>query len=325
MLCRSFRITLTPDGLRINNGFAELKSVPPKVFIQDGGTFCIENRRLYMHDVFSGALNTISGYLIEYFLRLAVAVVILLVGFKVSAFLSKRFLKLEKKEHVDEAAVSFIRSAVDIAFKTIVIVSAVAVVGIPMASIIAVIGSAGVAIGLAMQGSLSNIAGGVIILLTKPFKHGDFITFAGNAGTVNHVDLFYTSLITPDNKKILIPNGQLMNAQIENASSFEYRRIDMNFSAAYSCDIDKVKRIILETAIENPDVIKNNGEGVSAPFVAVKDQGDSAVVYLLRMWCKREKYWDITFNMNERMKKAFDDNGISIPFPQLDINVKESK
>lgn len=124
-----------------------------------------------------------------------------------------------------------------------------------------------------MQGSLSNIAGGVIILLTKPFKHGDFITFAGNAGTVNHVDLFYTSLITPDNKKILIPNGQLMNAQIENASSFEYRRIDMNFSAAYSCDIDKVKRIILETAIENPGRDKKQRRGCFGALRGSKGSG----------------------------------------------------
>ena len=190
-----------------------------------------------------------------------------------------------------------------------------------MASIITVLASCGVAIGLAIQGSLSNVAGGLIIVITRPFRVGDVITVGGSTGVVKVIDIFYTRLVSGDNKEILIPNGQMMNSQIENITAFNYRRVDLVFSASYDCDSEVVKKIILDAACSTVNVIKTAENEASEPFVAMGEHADSSVNYILRAWCKKEYYFSVTCDLKENVKKAFDENNISIPYPQLDLHV----
>lgn len=274
-----------------------------------------------MTDVLIHLGKLVGEYAVEYSIRILIAALIILVGFKCSKFFANRFTKSRQHYLRDVQAATFIGSILNITFKSVVLISAIAIVGIPVASVIAVLGSAGVAVSLAVQGSLSNLAGGVIILLNKPFKIGDTITVSGSTGVVSGVDLFYTNLITFDNKKILIPNGTMMNAQIENATAFEYRRLDLTFSVSYQSDLETVKKVLLETARACPNVILEATETAAPPYVSLSEHADSALLFLLRVWCRTENYWAVRFYLIENVKKAFDENGISIPFPQVDVHM----
>lgn len=195
-------------------------------------------------------------------------------------------------------------------------------VGIETTSIVAVISSAGLALGLAIQGSLSNLAGGVLILALKPFKVGDYIHdgSCGNEGTVNKIDLFYTYLNTVDNKKLVIPNGSLANTYIVNASANEKRRVDFELGISYTSDIDQAKKVILET-IDNEKLVLKQEE----IFVFIKELAASQVTVGVRVWALNADYWTVYFNLNEAFKKAFDQAGIEIPFNQLSVHIEESK
>ena len=195
-------------------------------------------------------------------------------------------------------------------------VSAALIIGIPSASFIALLGTAGVAIGLALQGAFSNFAGGVMILIFRPFKVGDYIDASGLSGTVNDISIFYTVLKTPDNKHITIPNGTLMNSSVTNYSAEETRRLDIDFSVSYDSDIEKVKSLILEKANSHSAVLQD-----PVPFCRLTSQSDSALVFTLRVWCNSGDYWDAKFDLNESIKKAFDENGIVIPYQQLDVHL----
>lgn len=274
-----------------------------------------------MKEVLIHLAKVAGEYVVEYSVRIVIAGIIILIGFKLSKFFANRVTKSKKSRLRDSEASTFIRSALNITFKSVVLISAVAVVGIPVASVIALLGSAGVAVSLAVQGSLSNLAGGVIILINRPFKVGDVITVSGSTGVVSGVDLFYTNLVTFDNKKILIPNGTMMNAQIENASAYEYRRLDISFSVAYSSDIDLVKDVLIKTAKANAGVIEEViGEAVP-PFAVLSEHADNALIFLLRVWCRKEDYWMLKCHLTEDVKRAFDENHISIPFPQIDVHM----
>ena len=193
--------------------------------------------------------------------------------------------------------------------------------GVQTTSIVAAIGSVGVAIGLALQGSLSNFAGGVIILLLKPFKVGDYVIQDSLEGNVSEIQLFYTTLTTVDNRKIIIPNGQLADNSLINATSAETRRIDIKVGISYNSDMKLAKEILLKVGNNDEDTIK---EGEKAPMAAVEELGDSAVNMFLRVWTPTDQYWTVKFRLTEAVKEAFDEAGIEIPFNQLDVHLINS-
>ena len=248
--------------------------------------------------------------------RLIAALVLVIVGFKLINWLIKRLKKGKGLSHVDAGAASFILSFVGIALKVVIAITAAAILGVPMTNMVAVLGSAGLAIGLALQGSLSNVAGGLMILLFTPFHVGDFVEADGVSGTVQSINLFYTKLLTPDNRSITIPNGTISNNTITNYSSEATRRVDMTFSVAYSSDIDTVRRLLMEQAQQHELVLQD-----PAPAVTMAEHGDSAVVFALRVWCQNADYWTVKNDITESAKRAFDQNGVEIPFPQLDVHV----
>ena len=191
-------------------------------------------------------------------------------------------------------------------------------VGIDTSSFAALIASAGLAIGLALQGSLSNFAGGFIILLLRPFRVGDFIEAANYIGTVEHIKIFYTTLITGDNKQILIPNGELANSSLINYSAKDTRRVDLSFGISYSAPIDKVKEVLHEVIKEN-ELVLNDPE----PFVGITALESSSVTFTIRVWAKTTDYWTVYLGLMEAVKVKLDDEGIEIPYNKLDIHVKE--
>ena len=193
--------------------------------------------------------------------------------------------------------------------------------GVQTTSIVAAIGSVGVAIGLALQGSLSNFAGGVIILLIKPFKVGDYVIQGSLEGNVSEIQLFYTTLTTPDNRKIIIPNGQLADNSLVNATAADTRRLDIKVGISYNSDVKLAKDLLLKLGENDPDTLREEGK---APMAAVEELADSSVNMLLRVWTQTDKYWDVKFRLTEAVKFAFDEAGIEIPFNQLDVHLINS-
>lgn len=244
------------------------------------------------------------------------ALIFVLIGFKLSNWLIKLLNRGAKYRHMDESARTFINSLIGIGLKVLIIFIAASIIGIDGTALASIIGTAGVAIGLAMQGSLSNLAGGVMILLFRPFKVGDFIDNHTDSGTVTEIGVFYTVLRTVDNKRITVPNGALSNATVINYSAEERRRVDLEFSVAYSTDHEKAMKVMETVVGANSKVLKD-----PAPFVGLVRQDSSALVYVVRAWCDASNYWDVYFDLNANMKIAFDKVGIEIPFNQLDVHV----
>ena len=187
-----------------------------------------------------------------------------------------------------------------------------------MTSMIALISTFGLALGLALQGGLSNIAGGLMILIFKPFKVGDYIDTHTDSGTVVDINIFYTVLLTPDNKEISLPNGSLSNSNIINYSAKKKRRIDLKYTVSYECDIDKVKKVI-NKVLDNETLILKDED----TFVRLGEHADSALVFYVRVWTLSKDYWDVYFNLNENIKREFDKNNIEIPYPQIDVHMKK--
>lgn len=259
--------------------------------------------------------------LIEFVLQLALAFVAIIIGMKLIKWVRK-ILKLSlEKQQADTGLIQFLDSLVKYGLYLVLGLSILSHFGVQTTSIVAAIGSVGVAIGLALQGSLSNFAGGVIILLLKPFKVGDYIIQGSLEGTVVEIQLFYTTLTTGDNKKIIIPNGELADNSLINASAAEFRRIDINVGISYQSDMKAAKEILLTLGENDADTLKEEGK---APMSAVSELADSAVNMLLRVWVPTDKYWEVKFRLTENIKNAFDEAGIEIPYNQLDVHVINS-
>jgi small conductance mechanosensitive channel len=222
---------------------------------------------------------------------------------------------------VNASLIPFLKSLINILLKVMLVISVMSMVGIQMTSFIAVLGAAGLAVGLALQGTLQNFAGGVMILLFKPYEVGHFIEAQGFMGTVKEIQIFTTVLLTPDNRKVIIPNSPLATGSIINYSAMPTRRIDFSFDISYSDDIDKAKAILLKMAREDVRVLKEE----DPPEVMVESLGDSSVKLKLRCWVKSEDYWGLFFDTTEGAKKRFDAAGISIPFPQRDVHIYNHK
>ena len=270
------------------------------------------------NEIFTNLLKFATEFLTSWGIKLLVAILVLVVGIKlVKVFI--KFIKTSKKlDKLDDSLRSFLSSFSSIVLYFVLIITVASILGVPATSFITILASCGVAVGLALQGSLSNFAGGIMILLFKPFKVGDFIEASGECGTVVEISVVYTVILTTDNKRITIPNGSLTNSVIENYSAEELRRVDMTFSTGYGCDIETTKKVILDVISAHPLALKD-----PEPFVRLSAHGESALTYTVRVWCKSENYWDVNFDIIEGVKEAFDKNGIAIPYPQVDVHVSK--
>ncbi len=264
-------------------------------------------------------LNNILSFLSSAGIKILISVVIFLIGFKLVNMLVRKMEKGKLLSKIDDSVKSFVVSFSGIALKAIILITIAAYLGVPMSSMVALVASAGVAIGLALQGGLSNIASGMMIIIFRPFSVGDYIENAGQSGTVDSIGIFHTTLATVDNKKVVIPNSVLTSQTLINYSAERTRRVDLDYTAAYECDIDKVKSIILDTAKAIPEAMKLNDKTPIEVMVVSHDQ--SAIRYRIRIWCEAADYWTIAFAMNENVKKAFDAEGIEIPYNKVDVNV----
>jgi small conductance mechanosensitive channel len=265
----------------------------------------------------SGLLNTVVNWMTSTGIKLVIAIVLMIITFKIVNVFTKRMYKRMQKKGVDETIARVGTQSLRIALKILILVCLVGYVGIETASISAVIASLGVGISLAVQGTLSNFAGGVIIIVMRPFKIGDFITSSGESGTVEDIKLFYTHIVTTDNRAVVIPNGTLANNVIVNASAKDTRRVDLVVSAAYGSDVDLVKKLIKDVCASNELIFKD-----PAPFAELSTMGNSSLDFTVRAWCNRADYWTVNFYLLDKIKKAFDENGIEIPFNQLDVTIK---
>lgn len=253
--------------------------------------------------------------IIEMAKPIALAIVTLLVGLALIKGGVKLLSRQLFKSKLDESLKPFIISAVSVGLKLLLVVSVVGILGIPTASFVAILGSFGLALGLAFQGSLSNLAGGVLLLTMRPFKVGDYIEGAGYSGTVKAIQILYTELVTPDNKMIYIPNGNLSNSGIVNYSVNDTRRVDFTFGVVYEVDNHHVLQTLERIILAHPLILID-----PEPFMRLSGHGDSAVDYTVRVWTKAEDYWTVHFDLMEKVKTTFDDEKISIPYPQMDIH-----
>lgn len=263
-------------------------------------------------------LQTVLNWLSTEGVKLLIGLIVLFFVFKIINIIAKKFKKRMLAKNRDKTITMVVYSIIRKGLKVIAFLAFLGYVGIDTAGIGTIIASAGVAVGLALQGSLSNLAGGIVILLMRPFKIGDYITAQGESGTVEEIKLFYSYLITPDNKVVMIPNGVLANGSIINYSTKELRRVDFEFSISYDEDFEKAKKVIWDVIGSIENILTD-----PAPFVRVVSHGESTINIVTRVWTKNENYWDVYFDMMEAIKQSFDNAKIEIPFNQLDVHIKE--
>ncbi|SFI08893.1 small conductance mechanosensitive channel [Tindallia magadiensis] len=262
-------------------------------------------------------MDIVTEMVYAYAGKVLLAILFLVVGLTVVKKISILIAEQMDKSKMDQSLKSFLVPLVRILLQVMLVISIASMLGAEMTSFVAVLGAMSFAIGLALQGSLANFAGGVLILILKPFKVGDYIEAAGHAGTVKDIQVFYTILNTPDNRKIIVPNANLSNSSAVNYSAYATRRVDFKFGVGYGADIRQVKQVLQRIADEHPLVMKD-----PAPMIVLGEHGDSAIVFYFRVWCQAEDYWTIYFEMMERVKEAFDKEGINIPYPQMDVHLQ---
>ena len=268
-------------------------------------------------DNFVAMLKEVGSWAITEGIKVLVGVILLFILFKITNFFTRRFDKLLNRKMIEPTIVRVVVPTTRRVVKFVLVLIFLDYLGIQTASITAAIASAGVAIGLALQGSLSNLAGGIVILVMHPYKVGDYVQCDGYEGTVTDIKLFYTYLKTGDNKVVVMPNGKVSNEHIVNVNQNETRRQDLVFSISYNDDFEKAKQIILDCIKEMDYVLED-----PAPFVNITEHASSSINILARFWVPTDKYWDSKWFMLERVKKAFDENNIEIPYPQLDVHSK---
>ena len=261
-------------------------------------------------------LQGLSALITVYAWKIIVGAIVLIIGLSVIKWIVKLISKRFEKSKVDTSLRSFLLSIIKITLQVVLVITVASMIGFQTTSFVAILGSAGLAVGLALQGSLSNFAGGVLILLLKPFKIGDYIEGAGHSGTVEDIQVFYTILKSPDNKKITIPNSELSNSSTVNYSANPTRRVDFVFGVGYEDDIFKVKDV-LKRLVDANDLILKDPE----PMIVLGEHGGSSVNFFVRVWCKNEDYFKIYFDLLEKVKLEFDKEGINIPYPQMDVHL----
>lgn len=248
--------------------------------------------------------------------KVLAAVITLIIGLWVIGIITRAVSKGMEKRNVDASLRPFLKSLLSAILKIMLFISVIGMVGIEATSFVAVLGAAGLAVGLALQGTLQNFAGGVIILLLKPFKVGDWIDTGSYAGTVNAIQIFNTFLKTPDNKTIIIPNGSLANSAITNFSTEPRRRVDFTFGVAYGDSTEKTRATLMQLINADERILQD-----PEPFIALSELADSSVNFVVRVWVEGADYWAVKFDMNEKVYNKFNEVGLNIPFPQMDVHL----
>ena len=260
--------------------------------------------------------NQLSDLLSSFGISLFIALSILIIGRQVVKILIKVISTALERSNTEDTVRIFVTNLLNTLLMIVVFIAAINQLGIQTTSIIAVLGAAGLAIGLALQGSLSNFAAGILIVIYRPYKVGDYIQADNHLGTVNDIQIFSTVLKTPDNKLVVVPNGSIMNGSIVNFSNQDKRRVDIIASCSYEDDIDKVKSVLADI-LSKDDRILNEPK----PRIAVSELADSSVNFIVRPWVKNSDYLDVYYSLLEEIKKRFDQEGIAIPYPQTDVHI----
>lgn len=264
--------------------------------------------------------DVVQEYLVPFGIKLAAAIVVLFLGIWIVRLLKKFFKGVFERHKVDVSLALFLNNLIAILLNFLLIIAIVSILGIDTSSLVALLASAGLAIGMALSGTLQNFAGGVMIMIFKPFRVGDFIEAQGQMGTVKEILIFNTIILTLDNKTVYIPNGGLATGILTNYSKQGTRRVDWTFSIAYGDDYDKAKTLIISLCNEDERIMKE-----PAVFVELTKLNSSSVDIVVRAWVKSEDYWGVYFSMNEKVYKNFPKEGLNIPFPQMDVHVVGSK
>ncbi|WP_159655503.1 small-conductance mechanosensitive channel MscS [Vibrio atypicus] len=259
-----------------------------------------------------------SDLLVQYGVNIISAVLILFIGNIIVKAVANSVSKVLEKKKMDKAVVEFVHGLVRYLLFVIVLIAALGRLGVQTASVVAVIGAAGLAVGLALQGSLSNFAAGVLIVAFRPFKSGDYVEIGGVAGSVEAIQIFQTVLKTPDNKMVVVPNSGVIGGAITNYSRHETRRVDLVIGVSYSADLKQTKQVIRETLEKDERILKD-----PAIQIGVLALADSSVNFVVRPWCKTADYWDVYFDSTQAIKEALDEAGIEIPFPQMDVHLNK--
>lgn len=270
-----------------------------------------------MQESIQGIIDRIPELTALYGLRIVLALVVFLVGKRLASSISHMIAKALAYRGIDNAVSSFFRQLSYYGMLVVVVVATLGQLGVQTASFVAVIGAAGLAVGLALQGSLSNFAAGVLLILFRPFRSGNYIEAAGTAGVVKEISIFSTTLLTPDNRTITVPNSSILTGNIVNYSLQTERRIDLEIGVSYNCNVDVVKRELLAVAQADERILKDRPMEVGIVSFA-----NSSVNFALRVWAKNSEFGVVRFALMENIKKRFDEVGIEIPFPQMDINVR---
>jgi small conductance mechanosensitive channel len=265
-------------------------------------------------------LDKVQEIVVVYGMKVVAAVLVLIIGMWVAKMITNTVAKLMEKKGVDATLSKFCCSLISFGLKAFVFIAALEKLDVKTASFIAIIGAAGLAIGLALQGSLANFAAGVLMLIFKPFKVGDVIDAGGSVGSVLEIGIFTTILKSPDNKKMIVPNSVVTGGTITNINTFGTRRVDLVAGIGYSDDIDKAKKVLNDIIAADERILKD-----PAVTIAVVELADSSVNFVVRPWVNAADYWGVYFDTTETIKKKFDEEGISIPFPQSDVHLYEHK
>lgn len=263
-------------------------------------------------------MQLVDRYVVPFGINLLVAILVFFFGRLIARAIKRLIIKLMTRANVDESLRKFLGDVLYAALMVVVIIAALERLGVKTTAAVAVLGAAGLAIGLALQGSLGNFASGVMIVGFRPYSVGDFVIAGGQSGTVESVKIFNTVLITPDNRRIIVPNGQITSGPIENVTAMPTRRIDLVFGIGYDDDIDKARSIIEQVLASESRLLAD-----PEPKIAVSELADSSVNFIVRPWVNTSDYWAVRWDLIERMKKQFDENGISIPFPQRDVHLHQ--
>jgi small conductance mechanosensitive channel len=270
-------------------------------------------------DFLSGLLDQSLMWLSVYGLRLVVALLILFIGNKLAKKLGDFLGRILEKRSIDPTLIPFIRGIVHYLLLAVIVIAALGQLGINVTSFLAILGAAGLAIGLALKDSLSNFASGVMLIIFRFFKVGDYVTVAGTSGTVETINIFNTELVTPDNQKIFVPNSSIMGSEIVNVTANDTRRLDLMVGISYQDDIERAKSVIKGVLDAEPRLLEE-----PEPVIAVSELGESSVNLVIRPWVKTSEYWPVRFDLIEKIKTTLDQEGITIPFPQMDVHMNSA-
>lgn len=271
------------------------------------------------------AIEQLIQQAIQFGLKVVAAVLVYIVGAWIIKRIKHSLRRLFERKETDKAMASFISSFASIALTIVLIIITVGTLGVNTTSLAALLAAGGMAIGMALSGTLQNFAGGLMIMAFKPFRAGDYIEALGYAGIVTEVTIVGTHLTTTDNRKVILPNGTLSSGNVVNYSSFPLRRIDLPVSVEYGTDAAACKARLLEITREDPRVLNESTPGAADPFVAIQKLGDSSVDFIVRVWVQNADYWPALFDLNERIYTELPQGGFQFPFPQLDVHVHDGK